>query len=92
MIARDRDHRGELPVVVVARLARQIEGRRVELLGAVEVHPREVDRRDLACYEPVRQLTDGEEVKGLLHGQPLRKMVSGCSSSSSSKLRSCSEI
>ena len=77
--------------MVGTRLARQIEGRYVERFGSIEVHLGELDGGHRARRELLGQLGHREEMGSYLHGYPLRKTVSGCSSSLRGKALSCWE-
>ena len=85
VVARNRDHGGQLALVVLARLARQLEGRNIQFLRAFEVRLGQLDGGERPIPEAGRQLRDREEKLGLLncHVQPRRKTVSGGSSGSS---------
>ena len=81
VLTRDRHHGREHPVVIGAGFAREFEGRRVEFRGAVQKVSRQLDGGDLTRGEKVRLLPNRHEVNRRRLHQPLRKIVSGCSSS-----------
>ena len=88
VVARDGDHGGQLAVVVGAGLAGQLEGRHVQLLGAIEVGLGQLHGGDgavgeeSACSRTVRKKVDS------CMAQPLQKTRRGGSSGSSGKSRS----
>ena len=79
-----------LPWWSLAGLAGELEGRRVQGVGAVEVGPREFGGGERAVPEAGRQLRDRAEEGRFVHGhgQPRWKIVRGGSSGSSGNSRS----